>query len=103
MEEIIRNIVDADKQARGRVSAKTKERRNIQNLIQEQSLAIKEKYQKETQERIASAKQAMDADLEEAIRKEDAQYEQALSALQNTYDDHKEEWVKQIVGRIVKV
>ena len=36
MEEIIRKIVDADKQARARVEQKQQERHNIQNLIQDQ-------------------------------------------------------------------
>ena len=47
MEEIIRKIVDADKQARARVEQKQQERHNIQNLIQDQSMEIREKYRKE--------------------------------------------------------
>lgn len=46
MEEIIRKIVDADKQARARVEQKQQERHNIQNLIQDQSMEIREKYRK---------------------------------------------------------
>ena len=48
MEEIIREIVDADKQARRRVKEKQQERLNIQNLIQQQDDEIKSRYQQET-------------------------------------------------------
>ena len=46
MEEIIRKIVDADKQARARVEQKQQERHNIQNLIQDQSMEIRESIER---------------------------------------------------------
>ena len=69
MEEIIRKIVDADKQARARVEQKQKERHNIQNLIQDQSMEIREKYRKETERCIAEKREEMDADLSKDVYK----------------------------------
>lgn len=99
MEEIIRKIVDADKQARARVKQKQQERHNIQNLIQDQSMEIREKYRKETEDCIAKKREQMDADLQNAMQQEEAAYEESLNALQQKYEEHKEEWVSQIVKR----
>ena len=99
MEEIIRKIVDADKQARARVEQKQQERHNIQNLIQDQSMEIREKYRKETEDRIAKKREQMDADLQNAMQQEETVYEESLNALQQKYEEHKEEWVSQIVKR----
>ena len=99
MEEIIRNIVDADKQARARVEQKQQERHNIQNLRQDQSMEIREKYRKETEDCIAKQREQMDADLQSAMQQEEAVYEESLHALQQKYEEHKEEWVSQIVKR----
>lgn len=99
MEEIIRKIVDADKQARARVEQKQQERHNIQNLIQDQSMEIREKYRKETEDCIVKKREQMDADLQKAMQQEETVYEESLNALQQKYEEHKEEWVSQIVKR----
>ena len=99
MEEIIRKIVDADKQARALVEQKQKERHNIQNLIQDQSMEIREKYRKETERCITEKREEMDADLSKAMQQEETVYEEALQALQKKFDEHKDEWVSQIVER----
>lgn len=99
MEEIIRKIVDADKQARARVEQKQQERHNIQNLIQDQSMEIREKYRKKTEDCIAKKREQMDADLQNAMQQEETVYEESLNALQQKYEEHKEEWVSQIVKR----
>lgn len=99
MEEIIRNIVDADKHARARVEQIQQERHNIQNLIQDQSMEIREKYRKETESCIAKQREQMDADLKEAMQQEETVYEASLDALQEKYEEHKDEWISQIVKR----
>ena len=81
MEEIIRKIVDADKQARARVEQKQQERHNIQNLIQDQSMEIREKYRKETEDCIAKKREQMDADLHPAIFQRWQQHMESLPAV----------------------
>lgn len=99
MEEIIRVIVDADKSARNAVKNKQQERHNIQNLIQEQNKAIKEKYQEETTQCIAQKRTALDAELDSQMQQEQREFEEALQNLQQKYDEHKQVWVKEIVDR----
>lgn len=99
MEEIIRRIVDADKQARHQVRDKQQERRNVQNLIQKQKEEIKQKYQEETKAIVAKRKAALDEELQHQLQQEQKNYEVAISGLQKTYEDHKEEWISTIYDR----
>ena len=41
----------------------------------------------------------MDADLQKAMQQEETVYEESLNALQQKYEEHKEEWISQIVKR----
>lgn len=99
MEEIIRNIIDADKEARNAVKAKQQERHNIQNLIQEQEKTIKEKYQEETKQCVAQKRVEMNAELDSQTQLEQSDYEKILKSLEMSYEEHKQEWVKEIYDR----
>lgn len=99
MEEIIREIVDADKQARALVKQKQQERQNIQNLIQDKKEEIKKKYQMETKELLATRKKQLDAELEQETKKEELAYQDALAQLQKKYDAKKQDWVDAIIKR----
>lgn len=99
MEEIIRDIVDADKQARTRVKQKQEERLNIQNLIQEQSKEIKQKYQVETKRCIAEEKAHLQQELTRQMQEEEKSFAQKADALTKQYEEHREAWVNEIVKR----
>ena len=47
MEKMIRDIVDADREARLRLLEKQKEKDNIQSLIRQERESIKAKYQQD--------------------------------------------------------
>lgn len=97
MEELIRNIVEADKQARNNVASKKQEKSNVQDLIQERKDEIKAKYLEETKRCIFEKRAEMDKELEASIKQEEADFEAALSGLQKQYEEHKDEWVNRIV------
>lgn len=99
MEEIIKRIVDADKEARNAVKAKQQERHDIQNLMKEQDKAIKKKYQDETKRCITQKRTEMDAELESQTQLEQKDFEAILETLQANYEAHKKEWVKEIYDR----
>ena len=98
MEEIIREIVDADKQARRRVKEKQQERLNIQNLIQQQDDEIKSRYQQETKALLEAKQAELNAALQKEQEQEEA-YQDALHNLEAKYDASKEEWVNEIIQR----
>lgn len=99
LEEIIREIVDADKQARHQVRDKLQECRNIQNLIQQQKNDIKKKYQEETKSCVEERRAQLDEELSIQLQQEHKSFEASVAGLQKTYEDHKEEWIDQIYKR----
>lgn len=62
-------------------------------------MEIGEKYRRETEDCIAKRREQVGTDLQNAIQQEEAAYEESLNALQQKYEEHKEEWVSQIVKR----
>lgn len=98
MEELIRNIVEADKQARNNVAMKKQEKNSVQDLIQEQKDEIKARYQEETKRCILEKRAEMDKELAESIQQEEALFKEALLDLQKKYDTNRETWVERIVA-----
>lgn len=99
LEEIIREIVDADKEARHRVDKKQQESRDIQNLIQKQKEDIKAKYQEESKALYEKKRANLDQELSSQQQEEKKNYEEAIANLTKHYEDHKEVWVKEIFDR----
>lgn len=103
MEQIIRDLVDADKQARKRVKDKQIERLEIQKKIQERNDEIKRHYQEETHELLASKREELQTNLETLKQEEEQAYQIALNNLQAKYDAEKEGWINEIVRRCLAI
>ena len=103
MEKIIREIVDADKQARMRLKEKQIERMNIQKMVLEQSEAIKAKYRDDVNAALAEEKAKLDAQLEVQREEEVAAYQTSLQNLEAKYDAGKEKWVEDIIQRCLAI
>lgn len=99
MEEIIRSIVDADKVARNQIQKKQEERRNIQNLIQDQSREIKTQYKAETERCLQELKKQLQMELELQKQEEDKLFEKTQQTLTDTYTEKRDVWVEEIVKR----
>ena len=63
MEKMIRDIVDADREARLRLLEKQKEKDNIQSLIREEQESIKAKYLQDAKERVRKKREELQAQL----------------------------------------
>ena len=63
MEKMIRDIVDADREARLRLLEKQKEKDNIQSLIREERESIKAKYLQDAKERVRKKREELQAQL----------------------------------------
>ena len=59
MEKMIRDIVDADREARLRLLEKQKEKDNIQSLIREERESIKAKYLQDAKERVRKKREEL--------------------------------------------
>lgn len=99
MEELIRDIVDADRKARMKVKEKSQTRYNMQHLLEEKRAKIKEKYRQETADYIAEKREQMETDFQKAMQQEKSVYEESLQNLQDKFENHKDEWIAQIVEK----
>lgn len=99
MEELIRNIIQADKEARNAVQEQLILRNNIQKLIQEQNKTIKDKFLEETTHCIAEKHAALDAEFDLQEQQEQVELEKALQSLEMNYDQRKQDWVREIYHR----
>lgn len=99
----MREIIDADKEARHRVEQKKLERQNIQHLIQEKSTEIKSMYHELSEKRIAEEHDKLEEELALLTKHEQADYENALTSLQNKYDEQKNGWIETIVNRCLNL
>lgn len=96
---MMKEIIDADKQARLRVEEKRQECIDIQNLIQKQKENIKKKYQEETKACIDGRREELKKELEQQKIQEVNAFEEAKKKLQEKYENHREDWVSEIYGR----
>lgn len=97
LENLIRSVIEADREARMRVEKAKKDRYNIQSLISDKQKEIEAAYQEESKQKLTEVKAKFDALLKAEEDKQKASYEQQLQRLAKTYESHKDEWVKEIV------
>ena len=97
MEKMIRDIVDADREARLRLLEKQKEKDNIQSLIREERESIKAKYLQDAKERVRKKREELQAQLTRQEEIENKRYENTAAQLQQQFDGSHEEWVRKLV------
>lgn len=97
MEKMIRDIVDADREARLRLLEKQKEKDNIQSLIREEWESIKAKYLQDAKERVRKKREELQAQLTRQEEIENKRYENTAAQLQQQFDGSREEWVRKLV------
>lgn len=97
MEKMIRDIVDADREARLRLLEKQKEKDNIQSLIREERESIKAKYLQDAKERVRKKREELQAQLTRQEEIENKRYENTAAQLQQQFDGSREEWVRKLV------
>ena len=86
MEKMIRDIVDADREARLRLLEKQKEKDNIQSLIREERESIKAKYLQDAKERVRKKREELQAQLTRQEEIENKRYENTAAQLQQQFE-----------------
>lgn len=103
MENLIRNVIEADKEARVRIEKAKSEKYNVKSLINEQRKGIEESYQEAFQHQADDLKKKMDEQLHEEEAAQQAAFDARMSALKESYNTHHEEWVSSIVSNCLEV
>lgn len=102
MEKMIRDIVDADREARLRLLEKQKEKDNIQSLIREERESIKAKYLQDAKERVRKKREELQAQLTRQEEIENKRYENTAAQLQQQFDRSRETWIRKLVAHCLE-
>lgn len=103
MEELIKNIVEADKVARGRINEKIHERDNVHSQILEKRSDVISKYQEESRKRIEERRAQLEEELKAAAMVEETRYQNTLEQLNRQVEAHREEWVSKLTAQCLKM
>lgn len=94
---IIRQIIDADKQARERVEQAKAERQKARNLIADEKDDVQKKFKAEVEEKLEAKRAELKRDFESEVALSQKEYAASLAALETLYDEKKDEWIESIV------
>ena len=84
MEDVIKQIIDMDRKAQQTTEAAQREKLTCEQEIEEKVRALREDYLQKARRRIRKA-----------------HYDEQAAVLEQAYNDHHDEWVEQIVQRVL--
>lgn len=99
---MIKNIIDADRQARDLLAQKQMEKSNVQHIIADKRDELKDRYRQESEQRIEQKRMHMQKELDQQIALEQQVYDQTLARLQERYDTFCGQWVEMIVNKCLQ-
>lgn len=98
MNVIIRQIIDADKEAREAVAAAKAEKEQAQQLLTSQRESIYAELMAESQKEIDHKKAELAKVFEAEKKNSEAKYEASLASLEHLFAEKKDEWIQTIVN-----
>lgn len=96
MDNIIKDIIEADRDARERVRSMESKREQLSTELKEQRVKITKMLEEEATEKKAEFKAQLDADLNAHIEANDGSYEETLQLLNEQFQKQKDTWVNEI-------
>lgn len=102
MNTIIKEIIDADRAAQQAVQKANEEREAARNMMTSKREEIYEAFMKDSQEEIEQKKRELKTIFEKEKRVSEQKYQFSLDALQQLFDEKKDEWVNAIVDSCLK-
>lgn len=102
MPDIIKQIIEIDRKAQETTEAAQREKLNCEKEIAEKVQALREDYLQKARRRIQINSEMDRTIMEQKWQKCKAHYDEQAAALEQAYADHHDEWVEQIVQRVVQ-
>ncbi|MEG0313747.1 MAG: hypothetical protein RR646_00595 [Erysipelotrichaceae bacterium] len=93
MDNIIKDILNADKLAQEKVIEAIDIKANIGESVKKEKTAILKKYEKETKKEIDAALNAIDLELEALQKQSDIELEKTVASLQRYCEENKDTWI----------
>ncbi len=97
LKNIIREIIESDKEARERVERVREERQNIQSSLQSKAKEIMDECRSQALVRISEQKALLEASLQQHTDSVKSEYEVASANLQKQFEANRKQWVDEIV------
>lgn len=101
MNTIIRQIIDADKQARERVEQAKAERQKARTLFADEKDDVQKKFMAEAEQKLEAKRAELKRDFESEVALSQKEYAASLAALETLYQEKKDEWIKIIVDACI--
>ena len=102
MPDIIEQIIAIDQKAQETTEAAQREKLDCEKEIAQKVQALREDYLKKARRRIQINNEMDRTIMEQKGKKYEAHYDEQAAALEKAYADHRDEWVDQIVQRVVQ-
>lgn len=102
MENIIKDIIDADRDARERVLQAEAENGKISEVLKQQRAAITKEFEEVSAQKKDAYKTELEAQLRQHQLESDREYEKTLHDLQQRFQKESDSWVDEIVHRCLE-
>ncbi len=99
MEDMIKRILEIDRQARNMTADAEKARIKAQSEIGKQAAEIHDQYMKDAQEHIARLEHTEQEQAKQQLAAKEEQHEKLKKNLETRFAKHRDEWIEQIVQR----
>ncbi len=102
MDNLIRELVQVDKQARLRVSKAKKQRAVALEQLEHDKALVREENEAALASYLEAQKAAQSQSREDALRRLEADSDRVIAELDKTYQENREDWVRVIVDSVTK-
>lgn len=102
MNNMIKQILDADKAARMRVDAANKSKYDVQATIQNKKDQMKEMYESKAKADVLKKQEAIKLESDEEVKAIKDRFEASVKALEEMFQTRKEGWINDIVKRCLE-
>ncbi len=102
LENIIKDIIEADRDARERVLQAETENGKISEVLQQQRVAITKEFEQAASQKKDAYKAELEAQLQQHQLESDQEYEKILHDLQRKFQKESDSWVDEIVHRCLE-
>lgn len=102
LEEIIKDIIDADREAREKVECIKKENTQFSAMLQEQRLNISKELEITANEKRVEAKAQLEKELSENQTQRNLEFETTSKTLSQMFEKEKQTWIHEIYNHCLQ-
>lgn len=101
MESILKRVIKADKEARGKIDDVLIKKNNMQDELEQHKCEIKLKYQADNKKRLSDEQKVLAKVVADKKKSEQMQYDEAVKSLNEAYEKNCDFWVSSIFDQCI--